>query len=57
MESEAALSKYIVREGKQLRFRVADLRQNIFMPEWGGFVPFYQMGQGFPYRMYVDLTA
>lgn len=57
MASEADLSKSIVREGKQLRFRVADLRQNIFMPEWGGFMPFYQMGQGFPYRMYVDLIA
>jgi hypothetical protein len=47
----------IVREGKQLQFRVAAQRKNIFMPEWGTFVPFYRVGQGFPYRMYVDLAA
>jgi len=55
--SEADLSKLIVREGKQLQFRVAAQRKNIFMPEWGTFVPFYRVGQGFPYRMYVDLAA
>jgi DUF1680 family protein len=55
--SEADLSKLLVRGGKQLQFRVAAQRKNIFMPEWGAFAPFYQVGQGFPYRMYVDLMA
>jgi len=55
--SEANLSKLIVREGKQLQFRVAAQRKSLFMPEWGTFVPFYQVRQGFPYRMYVDLIA
>ena len=45
----------ITRVGDRLHFRVAAQPKSIFRPEWGAFVPFYEVGQGFPYRMYFDL--
>jgi DUF1680 family protein len=55
--NDTDLSKLLVRQGKQLQFRAAALRESLFLPEWGAFVPYYQVQQGFPYRMYVDLIA
>jgi hypothetical protein len=46
----------ITRVGNRLQFRVAAQPKSIFRPEWGAFAPFYEMGQGFPYRMYFDLV-
>ena len=46
----------ITRVGNRLQFRVAAQPKRIFRPEWGAFMPFYEMGQGFPYRMYFDLV-
>ncbi len=45
----------ITRVGDRMQFRVAAQPKSIIRPEWGAFMPFYKVGQGFPYRMYFDL--
>jgi hypothetical protein len=46
----------ITRVGDRLHFRVAAQPKSIFRPEWGAFMPFYEIGHGFPYWMYFDLV-
>jgi DUF1680 family protein len=46
----------ITHVGNGLQFRVAAHPKSIFRPEWGAFMPFYEIGQGFPYWMYFDLV-
>jgi DUF1680 family protein len=46
----------IARVGSGLQFRVAAHPKSIFRPEWGVFMPFYEIGQGFPYWVYFDLA-
>ena len=55
--ADQELSKWIIPTGKPLEFRVAEQPGGVFAPTWGSFMPFYQVGQGIPYRMYFDLTA
>jgi DUF1680 family protein len=56
-EGAEELSKQIVPTGKPLEFRITDSVPNdVFAPAWGMFVPFYQVGREFPYRMYFDLN-
>jgi DUF1680 family protein len=52
------LSKAIIPTGKPLEFRVAGGQaKEVYAPSWGTYMPFYQLGQGIPYRMYIDLVA
>jgi hypothetical protein len=46
----------ITRVGSGLQFRAEAHSKSIFRPEWGVFMPFYEIGQGFPYWMYFDLA-
>jgi len=55
--SDPDLSKWLVRMGKLLEFRVAEQPRETFAPAWGTFMPFYRAGEGIPYRMYYDLEA
>jgi DUF1680 family protein len=55
--SDPDLSKWMVRMGKRLEFRVAEQPRETFALAWGTFMPFYRAGEGIPYRMYHDLEA
>jgi DUF1680 family protein len=55
--SDPDLSKWLVRLGKRLEFRVAEQPRQTSAPAWGAFTPFYRPGEGIPYRMYFDLQA
>ncbi|MGA2185711.1 MAG: hypothetical protein ABSH47_22050 [Bryobacteraceae bacterium] len=57
MPGDRDLSRWIVREGDSLGFRVAEPSQGVFAPAWGRFAPFYRTGPGVPYRMYFDLQT
>jgi DUF1680 family protein len=46
----------IARVGEGLQFRVPTHPESIFRPEWGAFMPFYEIGQGQPYWVYLDLV-
>jgi DUF1680 family protein len=52
------LSQWIIRTGKQLEFRVAeDQAKEELAPPLGVFMPFYELREGIPYRMYFDLKT
>jgi hypothetical protein len=57
MPGNEDFSRLLIRDGSSLRFRMVEPSAGVFAPEWGSFLPFYEVGAGIPYRMYFDLRA
>jgi hypothetical protein len=52
------LTRWIRRRENSLEFHLVEPPEtSVFAPEWGAFLPFYQMTSGVPYRMYFDLRT